>query len=72
MFGDGAHLLVKQTPVTQDGLEQYDSLSAIDAVVKAWTEPGEFPTWHYRMQQIVRKTMPVLGRALDRLSEENK
>jgi len=64
--------LIPKTPVTEDGLGQYDNLTAIEAVVKAWSEPGEFPTWHFRMQQIVRKTMPVLGRALDRITEETK
>lgn len=58
------------TSVTQEDLEQFDGLTAIEAVAKAWSESGEFPTWHYRMQQIVRKTMPVLGRALDRLATE--
>lgn len=59
---------MRGTPVTEEGLTQFDRLPAIDAVVKAWSEPGAFPTWHYRMQQIVRKSMPVLGRALDRLT----
>lgn len=61
---------MRGTPVTKEGLEQFDGLTAIEAVAKAWSEPGEYPTWHYRMQQIVRKTMPVLGRALDRLTVE--
>lgn len=60
------------TPMAKEDLDQFDGLTAIEAVAKTWSEPGEFPTWHYRMQQIVRKTMPVLGRALDRLVEENK
>lgn len=72
MLGDGTPLLVHKTPMTKEGLEQFDGLTAIEAVTKAWSEPGDFPTWHYRMQQVVRKTMPVLGRALDRLVEENK
>lgn len=62
---------MRKTPVTKEGLEQFDSLTAIEAVAKSWSEPGEFPTWHHRMQQIVRKTMPVLGRALDRLTVES-
>lgn len=40
------------------------------AIVRAWTEAGSHPAWHFRMQQIVRSQMPVLGRALDRLAEE--
>lgn len=59
---------MRGTPVTEEGLTQFDSLTATEAVAKAWTDPGAFPTWHYRMQQMVRKSMPVLGRALDRLT----
>jgi hypothetical protein len=55
------------TPVTQEGLEQFDHLPPLMAVALAWSYPGKYPTWHYRMQQIVRAHMPVLGRALDRL-----
>lgn len=61
---------MRGTPVTQEGLTQFDGLTPTQAIAKAWVEPGEYPTWHYRTQQIVRKTMPVLGRALDRLSED--
>ena len=68
MLGNKTPWMVPKTPVTQEGLSQYDDLTPMQAVAKAWIEPGEFPTWHYRMQQIVRKSMPVLGRALDRLS----
>ena len=63
--------MIQGTPVTKEGLAQFDSLPAIMAVAKAWSDSGEYPVWHYRMQQIVRKTMPVLGRALDRLIEES-
>lgn len=61
---------MRGTPVTKEGLEQFDGLTAIEAVAKAWSEPGKHPAWHHRMQQIVRTNMPVLGRALDRLTVE--
>lgn len=62
--------MIRKTPVTDEGLHQYDNLDVKEAIFKAWTDPGRFPSWHYRMQQIVRKHMPVLGRALDRLADE--
>lgn len=57
------------TPVSEEGLKQFDDLPPLMAVALAWSNPGKYPTWHYRMQQIVRAHMPVLGRALDRLVE---
>lgn len=57
------------TPVTQKGLAQFDDLDPVVAVIKAWSIPGRFPQWHYRMQQGVRSSMPVLGRSLDRLAQ---
>jgi hypothetical protein len=59
-----------ETPFTKEALEQFDSLTALEAVTKAWSDPGKHPAWHYRMQQIVRTNMPALGRALDRLTVE--
>lgn len=58
--------------MSDEGLRQYDDLSAAEAVARAWGDPGRYPTWHHRMQQIVRKQMPVLARALDRIVEETK
>lgn len=60
------------TPVTKEGLSQFDTLDAATAVAKAWSNPGRHPAWHFRMQQIIRTQMPVLARALDRLAVENK
>ena len=57
------------TPVTKEGLEQYDDLQPGEAVLLAWSEPGNFPQWHRQMQNEVRKNMPVLARALDRMVE---
>ncbi|WNT45437.1 hypothetical protein SEA_ARGAN_53 [Arthrobacter phage Argan] len=61
---------MRRTPVTEECLATFDSLPAPEAVLAAWTFEGANPTWHHRMQQIVRAQMPVLARALDRLVEE--
>ena len=58
-----------RTPVSEEGLKSYDDLPADEAVALAWSEAGVNPTWHFRMQQIVRAQMPVLARALDRMVE---
>ena len=55
------------TPVTTDALKASDRLPAIEAVVKAWSEPGRVPTWHYNAKDRVRSEMPLLARALGRL-----
>jgi hypothetical protein len=62
---------VMSTPVTDVGLEQFDDLPPGLAIVHAWSEPGENPRWHRKMQEEVRTQMPVLARALDRLVETN-
>ena len=54
------------TPVTEEGLKQYDELPSGVAVLMAWAEPGGNPLFHFEMQEEVRKKMPVLARALDR------
>lgn len=61
---------IGETPVTQSGLRQYDGLPAAVAVAKAWSVPGRMPACHRRAQATVRRIMPVLARALDRLSQE--
>lgn len=35
---------------------------------RAWSEPGPRPGWHEAMRQRVRRDMPLLARALDRLA----
>lgn len=57
------------TPFTEEGLVQYDGFSPGEAIFMAWSEPGDFPRWHAKQQEEVRKTMPVLARALDRMVE---
>lgn len=43
-------------------------MSAVDDVVKAWTDPGPVPVYHRYMQAKLRKEWPVLGEALDVLA----
>lgn len=61
----------EQTPYTEQGLTQYDDFAPGEAVYLAWSEAGDFPRWHSKMQDDVRKNMPVLARALDRMVETN-
>jgi hypothetical protein len=56
------------TPTTPEGLRQYDHLPAVEAVLLAWTDPGTHPAWHRDRQAELRRAMPVLARALDRLT----
>lgn len=60
---------VEPTPVTGAGLAQYDDFPPGYAVMMAWSEAGDNPRWHSRMQAEVRAQMPVLARALDRMVE---
>lgn len=55
------------------GKFMYDSLPPEDAVRKAWVYPGISPKTHKEAQERLRKDMPLLARALDRLvdSPEN-
>lgn len=62
--------MISKMPVTRAGLRQYDDLPAAEAVLKAWTEAGSHPPAHRHAQNIVRDSMPVLYRALERLAEE--
>lgn len=61
--------VVLETPVTEEGLAQFDDLPAALAVGLCWSAPGDNPRWHLKMQEEVRATMPVLARNLDRLIE---
>lgn len=60
---------VESARYTEQGLKQYDDFAPGEAVYLAWSEAGDFPRWHGQMQDEVRKNMPVLARALDRLVE---
>jgi len=63
-------LELEATPYTEQGLKQYDDFAPGEAVYLAWSDAGDFPRWHSKMQDEVRKNMPVLARALDRLVED--
>ena len=58
------------TPITPDAIRQYDNLDPLEAVVRAWTDPGPHRNWHAGAAGDVRETMPLLGRGLDRLAAE--
>lgn len=60
------------TPVTEHGLEKYDHLSAVDAVVASVIYPGRHPGVHKARLANLARDMPVLYRALARLVEENR
>jgi hypothetical protein len=52
-----------QPPLTEEALKEFDDLPSGVAVTLAWTDGTN--------QQEVRDTMPVLGRALDRMINVN-
>lgn len=58
------------TPATPEGLRKHDRLSAQESVVRAWGDPGRHPGWHEAAKGDVRRAMPLLARALDRLAKE--
>jgi len=58
---------VRYTPVSERGLRQYDALPPLEAIVKAWNNPGKHPSHHEAARRTVRDAMPLLARALDRL-----
>lgn len=61
-----------KTPVTDSGLRKYDDLPPKYAVLRAWREPGRDAGWHEAQRRVLRRTMPLLARALDRLEAEGK
>lgn len=61
---------VPKTPVTEEGMVQYDNQDTMDAIINAWVIQGVESLYHRRMQDNVRRQMPLLGRALDRAAEE--
>lgn len=52
------------TPIND--IAMYDHLDPLDAAIEAWKNHGPNPAWHDQMRDRVRRTMPLLGRALDR------
>lgn len=49
--------------------DQFTRESAVHSVIAAWTNPGPYPEYHYRMQASLREQWPALGFALDRLAK---
>lgn len=43
---------------------------SMNDVIKAWTDPGPVPAYHYAMQDKLRREWPALAGALDRASED--
>lgn len=61
-----------ETPTTPHGLEQFDHLPPGLAAEAAWNVAGPNPAWHEMAREQVRRDMPLLARALDRLTQERK
>ena len=61
-----------KTPTSPDALAKYDSMPAKDAVLAAWSTPGNNPGWHRMHRRKLHEEMPLLARALDRLEKENQ
>lgn len=61
---------MSKTPITREGLFQYDHLPAAEAALQAWTVEGKYPPYHHHIQNEIRAHMPVLARALDRMAVE--
>jgi hypothetical protein len=52
-------------------LQRWDGLPAVEAVGRAWRDPGpQGGSWHRRAREELTYSMPLLARALDRLLEE--
>lgn len=60
-----------ETPVTEKGLKKYDHLPPAEAVMNAWYNPGDNRRHHFLMRAKVRRQMPLLARALDRMKNES-
>lgn len=61
-----------RTPSTPSGRAAYDHLPPLEAIIRAWTEPGPRPDWHRRAQDEVRRAMPTLAHALDKAARETR
>jgi hypothetical protein len=55
-----------RTPITEEALTQYDDSPGKEVAVYAWMNTGRSPAFHHRQQEVVRRTMPLVARALDR------
>ncbi|NWN89863.1 MAG: hypothetical protein HLX51_15240 [Micrococcaceae bacterium] len=55
-----------------DQIGQLDHLDPLEAVLQAWNGPDQDPDVRCAAQEEVRQVMPLLARALDRLTGEAK
>lgn len=53
-------------------ITMYDGLPPEEAVVRSWADYGSNPRHHIEQQDKLRKSMPLLARALDRLVDSQK
>lgn len=58
---------MKRTPITETALRCWDDLDPVEAIRRSWELVGLYPLHHFEAQGIIRATMPLLGRALDRM-----
>lgn len=66
------HRACPAKPQPSPGYAMYDHLSPEEAVREAWIREGSDPKYHHWAQSEVRRTMPLLARALNRLATEGK
>lgn len=53
-------------------LQRYDDLPPVEALIKAWTNAGPHVVWHKENQRELRRHMPLVARAIDRIVEDDK
>ncbi len=53
-------------------IEMYDMLPPEQAAARAWGDPGRSPHIHREAQDNLRRSMPLLARALDRLVDTGR
>lgn len=70
--GNMRNLFRRTPPVRRVSLEAFDHLPAAEAVRAAWLVPGPVPQYHRSMKLEVHARMPMLARALERLTKEGR
>lgn len=58
------------TPVTPTARQAAHTLPPAEAAARAWSQRGAHRVWHEHCMREVRRLMPLLSDALDRLAEE--
>lgn len=54
-----------------NSIEMYDHMKPLEAIMHAWEVEGLNPLHHRAMKEQVRRSMPLLARALDRQLDGN-